>query len=66
MTRVPELSPKDVGARVPVSRQLAPDTYTYDYIIVGGKHQQHIIFLFPHSYSNCSQVVRQDARWLHG
>nr|VWO96598.1 Alcohol oxidase [Ganoderma boninense] len=36
MTRVPELSPKDVGAHVPVSPNLAPETYTYDYIIVGG------------------------------
>ncbi|KAI1795276.1 alcohol oxidase [Ganoderma leucocontextum] len=36
MSRVPESSPKDVGARVPVSPQLASDTYTYDYIVVGG------------------------------
>nr|VWO94946.1 Alcohol oxidase [Ganoderma boninense] len=36
MTRVPELSPKDVGARVPVSPNLARETYTYDYIVVGG------------------------------
>ena len=51
MTRVPELSPKDVGARVPVSPQLVPETYTYDYIIVGGKHLQYH-YPLPSAYTS--------------
>ena len=38
MPAVPELSPKDVGTPVPVSPHIAPETYTYDYIVVGGEH----------------------------
>ena len=33
---VPELTPPQVGTPVPISTQVDPDSYTYDYIIVGG------------------------------
>ncbi|TFK81447.1 GMC oxidoreductase [Polyporus arcularius HHB13444] len=33
---VPELLPQDVGTPIPVSGSIPADTYTYDYIIVGG------------------------------
>ncbi|KAI0690392.1 alcohol oxidase [Cerioporus squamosus] len=36
MAGVPELLPKDVGKPIPVSPSVPADTYTYDYIVVGG------------------------------
>ncbi|KAH9856086.1 alcohol oxidase [Lenzites betulinus] len=33
---VPELSPQDVGTPLPIDPTTDPETYTYDYIIVGG------------------------------
>ncbi|KAI0365825.1 alcohol oxidase [Pilatotrama ljubarskyi] len=36
MPSVPELAPQDVGTPVPVSPHVPAETYTYDYIIVGG------------------------------
>ncbi|KAI0633939.1 alcohol oxidase [Trametes polyzona] len=36
MPSVPELSPQDVGTPLPIASCVPPDTYTYDYIIVGG------------------------------
>ncbi|EJF60335.1 alcohol oxidase [Dichomitus squalens LYAD-421 SS1] len=36
MTVVPELKPQDVGVAIPIAPQISPETYTYDYIIVGG------------------------------
>ncbi|KAI1795254.1 alcohol oxidase [Ganoderma leucocontextum] len=36
MTGVPELNPQDVGTSVPVSSQIPPEEYTYDYIVIGG------------------------------
>ncbi|CDO76592.1 GMC oxidoreductase [Trametes cinnabarina] len=36
MLKVPELRPQDVGTPVPVDAKVPVDTYTYDYIIVGG------------------------------
>ncbi|KAI0820493.1 alcohol oxidase [Trametes gibbosa] len=33
---VPELSPQDVGTPLPTNPTIDPETYTYDYIIVGG------------------------------
>ncbi|KAI0351193.1 alcohol oxidase [Trametes cingulata] len=36
MPSVPELTPQDVGTPVPVSPEVSTETYTYDYIIVGG------------------------------
>ena len=32
---VPELTPPQVGTPVPISTQVDPDSYTYDYIVVG-------------------------------
>ena len=36
MPSVPELRPEDVGTPLPISPDVHPDTYTYDYIIAGG------------------------------
>ena len=36
MPQVPELRPEDVGTPLPVSPDVHPDTYTYDYIVAGG------------------------------
>ena len=46
MTGVPELNPQDVGAPVPVSPEVAPGTYTYDYIVIGGQPWCRILFPF--------------------
>ena len=43
---VPELTPREVGTPLPISVQVAPETYTYDYIIVGGTktlHSLHVL-----------------------
>ena len=37
MTSVPELNPQDVGTQVPVSPEVPPEAYTYDYIVIGGQ-----------------------------
>nr|VWO94148.1 Alcohol oxidase [Ganoderma boninense] len=36
MVAYPERKPEQVGTTVPVDPQVSPETYTYDYIIVGG------------------------------
>lgn len=37
MVAVLEYSPRELGATVPVDPGIPADTYTYDYIVVGGK-----------------------------
>ena len=34
--KVPEFTPREVGTPIPISPEVSPETYTYDYIIVGG------------------------------
>ena len=36
MVAYPERRPEEVGTEVPVDPEVAPETYTYDYIVVGG------------------------------
>ena len=53
----PELTPREVGTHIPVSPQIPPETYTYDYIVVGGK-----LFMYSISFAHGPfQVARQDA-----
>lgn len=45
---VPERTPREVGTPFPVSPQIPPETYTYDYIIVGGANiQSNSVVLSP-------------------
>ena len=49
---VPELTPRQVGTPLPVSSQVPPETYTYDYIIVGGMYAAlEINLLCPYTRS---------------
>ena len=54
MTVVPELSPQDVGTPVPVAPYVAPETYTYDYIIIGGKDPLVPFWLSSHMWTHTS------------
>ena len=44
MTVVPELNPQDVGVPFPVAPQINPESYTYDYIIIGGSYSFPKVF----------------------
>lgn len=57
-TKVPELTPREVGTPIPISSQVPPETYTYDYIIVGGTGLASVEALSDNSI----QVAQPDVR----
>lgn len=42
MPVVPELRPQDVGTPLPINAAVPVETYTYDYVVVGGKSSSAI------------------------
>ena len=50
MTVVPELNPQDVGVPFPVAPQIIPESYTYDYIIIGGPYSfLNVLAIYIHT-----------------
>ena len=60
MTGVPELNPQDVGAPVPVSPEVAPGTYTHDYIVIGGWLRRQILFPFRSMLTHALRFAQEE------
>ena len=56
--KVPEFAPREVGTPIPISPQVPSETYTYDYIIVGGTSLAAVEALADNSI----QVAQPDVR----